>query len=185
MQVTILLHGRTSTASIAKSHKIRWKEKIQANAIWGHLAHQAPLINPPSFSDMPVFPTAATGTTSRPISKLCQLFLESTHFCPLWLLPAMPKLSSSTRLMGYPAFDLGFSLPFCTQGNNPLQAPIRHIIPVFKTHWSLYAQSLNCLRLSVTPWTVARQAPLSMGSSRQEYWSGLPFPPSAKVLTRA
>ena len=29
---------------------------------------------------------------------------------------------------------------------------------------------------SVTPWTVAHQAPLSMGFSRQEYWSGLPFP---------
>ena len=29
---------------------------------------------------------------------------------------------------------------------------------------------------SVTPWTVAQPAPLSMGSSRQEYWSGLPFP---------
>ena len=29
----------------------------------------------------------------------------------------------------------------------------------------------------VTPWTVARQASLSMGVSRQEYWSGLPFPP--------
>ena len=28
----------------------------------------------------------------------------------------------------------------------------------------------------VTPWTVARQAPLSMGFSRQKYWSGLPFP---------
>ena len=28
----------------------------------------------------------------------------------------------------------------------------------------------------VTPWTVACQAPLSMGLSRQEYWSGLPFP---------
>ena len=27
-----------------------------------------------------------------------------------------------------------------------------------------------------TPWTVARQAPLYMGFSRQEYWSGLPFP---------
>ena len=27
-----------------------------------------------------------------------------------------------------------------------------------------------------TPWTVARQAPLSMGFSRQEYWSELPFP---------
>ena len=29
---------------------------------------------------------------------------------------------------------------------------------------------------SVTPWTVAQQAPLSMGFSRQESWSGLPFP---------
>ena len=29
---------------------------------------------------------------------------------------------------------------------------------------------------SVTPWTVARQAPLSMEFSRQEYWSGQPFP---------
>ena len=28
----------------------------------------------------------------------------------------------------------------------------------------------------MTPWTVAYQAPLSMGFSRQEYWSGLPFP---------
>ena len=34
------------------------------------------------------------------------------------------------------------------------------------------------VRLFVTPWTVARQAPLSMGFSRQEYWSGLPCPPS-------
>ena len=33
------------------------------------------------------------------------------------------------------------------------------------------------VQLFVTPWTVAHQAPLSMGFSRQEYWSGLPFPP--------
>ena len=32
------------------------------------------------------------------------------------------------------------------------------------------------VQLFATPWTVACQAPLSMGSSRQEYWSGLPFP---------
>ena len=30
---------------------------------------------------------------------------------------------------------------------------------------------------SATPWTAAHQAPLSMGFSRQEHWSGLPFPP--------
>ena len=35
--------------------------------------------------------------------------------------------------------------------------------------------SKSCPTLS-TPWTVACQAPLSMGFSRQEYWSGLPFP---------
>ena len=35
---------------------------------------------------------------------------------------------------------------------------------------------LSCLRLCATPQTVALQAPLSMGFSRQEYWSGLPFP---------
>ena len=35
---------------------------------------------------------------------------------------------------------------------------------------------------SVTPWAVACQAPLSMGFSRQEYWSGLPFPPPGDLL---
>ena len=37
--------------------------------------------------------------------------------------------------------------------------------------------SANCVRLLATPWTGALQAPLSMGFSRQEYWSGLSFPP--------
>ena len=37
-------------------------------------------------------------------------------------------------------------------------------------------KSLSGVRLFVTPWTVARQAPLSMRFSRQKYWSGLPFP---------
>ena len=35
---------------------------------------------------------------------------------------------------------------------------------------------LSCIQLFVTPWTVVHQAPLSMGFSRHEYWSGLPFP---------
>ena len=38
-------------------------------------------------------------------------------------------------------------------------------------------KSLSRVRLFATPWTVAYQAPPSMGFSRQEYWSGLPFPP--------
>ena len=35
----------------------------------------------------------------------------------------------------------------------------------------------SCVPLSVTPWTVAPQAPLSRGFSRQKYWSGFPCPP--------
>ena len=37
-------------------------------------------------------------------------------------------------------------------------------------------KSLSCVWLFATPWTEAHQAPLSMRFSRQEYWSGLPFP---------
>ena len=37
-------------------------------------------------------------------------------------------------------------------------------------------QSLSRVQLFVTPGTVAHQTPLSMGFSRQDYWSGLPFP---------
>ena len=37
-------------------------------------------------------------------------------------------------------------------------------------------KSLSCIQLFATPWTVAYQVPPSMGFSRPEYWSGLPFP---------
>ena len=40
----------------------------------------------------------------------------------------------------------------------------------------MYAQPLSCVQLFVTPWTVALQAPLSMGLFRQEYWNRLSFP---------
>ena len=48
---------------------------------------------------------------------------------------------------------------------------------------------LSHVRLFVTPWTVACQAPLSMEFSRQEYWSGVPFPspgdiPNPGIKTR-
>ena len=52
------------------------------------------------------------------------------------------------------------------------------------THGNTSACMLSCfshVRLSVTPGTVAHQAPLSMGFSRQEYWSGLPCPPPGQI----
>ena len=44
-----------------------------------------------------------------------------------------------------------------------------------------HANSVSHVQLFVTPWTVAHQAPLSMGFSRQEHWSGLPGPPSGDL----
>ena len=54
-----------------------------------------------------------------------------------------------------------------------------HILPATRHTSSVYyikVKSLSRVRLFATPWTVAYQAPPSMGFSRQEYWSGLPFP---------
>ena len=47
---------------------------------------------------------------------------------------------------------------------------------IVETGQFVAAQLLGHVRLFATPWTVAHQAPLSMGFFRQEYWSGLPFP---------
>ena len=56
---------------------------------------------------------------------------------------------------------------------------ILYAVPCSKhTHIHMHGMipSLSRVRLFVTPWTVARQDPLSMGFPRQEYWSGLSFP---------
>ena len=49
------------------------------------------------------------------------------------------------------------------------------------THAYVHAKSLQCVWLFVTLWTIACQASLSIGFSRQEYWRGLPCPPSGDL----
>ena len=51
---------------------------------------------------------------------------------------------------------------------------LKKIILVLKV--KVKVKSLSRVQLFATPWTVAHQAPPSMGFSRQEYWSGVPFP---------
>ena len=51
---------------------------------------------------------------------------------------------------------------------------VAYIRSWYPVKWS-EVKSLSRVRLFVTPWTVAYQTPPSMGFSRQEYWSGLPF----------
>ena len=60
-----------------------------------------------------------------------------------------------------------------------LSKPCSHIIYSINI---LYVQSLFRRVWLVTPWTVTHQVPLSMGFSRQEYWSGLLCPPPGDLL---
>ena len=76
-------------------------------------------------------------------------------------------------------------LTFC----NPMDSSVSGILKAIILEWvaisfssamkakvKVKVKSLSCVRLFATPWTIAHQAPPSMGFSRQEYWSGLPFP---------
>ena len=70
---------------------------------------------------------------------------------------------------------------FPTQGWNPGLLHYRWIL-YHLSHQGRPSNKLKCLSLSrvrvfATPWTVAHQAPPSVGFSRQQYWSGLPCPP--------
>ena len=49
--------------------------------------------------------------------------------------------------------------------------------------WKVKVKTLSRVRLFTTPWTATHQAPLSMGFSRQEYWSGLSLP-SPRLCTK-
>ena len=91
-----------------------------------------------------------------------------------------------------------FSLEKLSAAHHHLLISLHHM-PCVQYHWSfsellkdtrVWNGSLHCVSCSVvsdsvTLWTIARQGLLSMGSSRKEYWSGLPFPsPGDSFLTQ-
>ena len=66
-----------------------------------------------------------------------------------------------------------------------LQARTLEWVAIFFSNawkWKVKVKSLSRVRLLVTPWTVAYQAPPPMRFPRQEYWSGVPLPSPQKVL---
>ena len=63
----------------------------------------------------------------------------------------------------------------------PQVSPYR-LQPRLETRLHAHAQTLSCVWLFETSWTVAHQVLLSMGFSRQVYWSGLPFPTTSKEI---
>ena len=60
-----------------------------------------------------------------------------------------------------------------------------YFMPFGVVHYTVHARVLSHfshVQLFVAPWTIAHQSPVSMEFSQQEYWSGLPFPPSGNLL---
>ena len=122
------------------------------------------------------------------IKSLCSF---SKHMLLLLLLSRFSRV----RLLATPwtaAHQAPPSMGFSRQeywSGLPLPSPFQSTWAVYnsrKTNWmkSTLAMLTCVIVLShsvmsdfLTPWTVARQAPPSMGFSRQEYWSGLPYPP--------
>ena len=80
---------------------------------------------------------------------------------------------------------------FRTQGLNPRLLQLLHCRQILtaeppgkpSSKLECVTDSSSVMSVSETPWTGAHQAPLSMEFSRQEYWSGLPFPSPSSELT--
>ena len=71
---------------------------------------------------------------------------------------------------------LAWRIPW-TEGPGGLQTMGSQRVDMTEASERACTKSLNHVQIFATPWTVAHQAPLSTGFSRQEYWSGLPCPP--------
>ena len=94
------------------------------------------------------------------------IYRQHPDFAPCSI-PWLPRFISHSCML-CPFLSLS---PF-TNSHQLLLPPLTAIhTPIVKVKVKL----LHRVRLFVTPWTVAHQAPPSMESSRQEYWSGLPF----------
>ena len=108
---------------------------------------------------------------------------EVAQSCPTLATP-WTAAHQAPPSMGFSRQDYWSGVPLSSL-HAKLQQPFGKSFALFtrkKKHlWAsatllLLLSRFSCVRLCVTPWTAAHQAPLSLGFSRQEHWSGLPFP---------
>ena len=106
-----------------------------------------------------------------PLSCLLQIMLQWTWECK-YLFEILISFSSETYSSTKSLYVFTLLLHFVF-----LIVCLFHVpFPVSLSSTESEVKSLSCVWLFATLWTVAHQAPRSMGFSRQEYWSGLPFP---------
>ena len=99
--------------------------------------------------------------------------LNKAHHCfEPWVLIYKVRISGATAI----AKSLQSCQTLCNPVPGILQARTLEWVAISFSNaskWKVKVKSLGCVRLLATPWTVAYQAPRSMGFSRQEYWSGV------------
>ena len=127
-------------------------------------------------------------TLNLPCNHLPPLPATPPSFCP-W------PPSIATAAAAAAAKSLQSCPTLCDPiDGSPTGSPIPGILQAITLEWvaisfsnagkrKVKVKSLSRVRLLSTPWTVAHQAPLSMGFSRQEYWSGLPLPSPPSIAT--
>ena len=121
-------------------------------------------------------PTYARSSKKQESSRKKHLFLLYWLCRSLWLCAAAAaKLLQSCLTLCDPTdgSPLGSPVPGILQART-LERVAISFSNAWK--WKVKVKSLSRVRLLGTPWTAAYQAPLSMGLSRQEYWSGVPLP---------
>ena len=134
----------------------------------------------------PLFPRIYSN--SCPLSHWCYLTISSSatllSFClqsfPSWGLFQWAYTGNTTKC--YSTFKKEENLAICHSMDKYRRHKLCEIRQAQKDKHCMIlfmkvkVKSLSRVQLFVTPWTVAYQAPPSMGFSRQECWSGLPFP---------
>ena len=119
-------------------------------------------------------------TVSHPISSYSSFCIPENENAELWVVLYINNIEPDIEKMFYSSFNEANILRF--QSSKEIRVTTIKDIIIF----SYYLYEFICayvlshfshVWLCATPWTVAHQAPLSMGFSRQEYWSGFPCSP--------
>ena len=160
------------------------KRKTFAYSIKDSFKFCLPLGKHPCFLYPRIF-NVITYISDQIILGIVKVSLASTHSVPIgWPSPSWQlKVSAKSLQSCQTVCDPIDSSPPGSPVPGILQARTLEWVAISFSNawkWKVKVKSLSRVWPSATPWTAAFQAPLSMGFSRQEYWSGVPLP-SPKV----
>ena len=113
-----------------------------------------------------------------PSSMLPSTYWSSIHphLHPSWNLQTFTKGLPWQDLSSLMEIKVNLYVPFSQRDHSPTET-ITSLQAITRYCHCPIVCMLGHVRLFMTPWTIAHQAPQSMGFPKQEYWSGLPFPP--------